>query len=62
VGIEPNLRSLGVSESDLDGIAEVASRITRLTGNNPRSVDAPSLREVLEGAMDFRPPLMNSGS
>jgi alcohol dehydrogenase len=62
VGIEPNLRSLGVSESDLDGIAEVASRITRLTGNNPRRVDAPSLREVLEGAMDFRPPLMNSGS
>jgi alcohol dehydrogenase len=62
VGIEPNLRSLGVSESDLDGIAEVASRITRLTGNNPRRVDAPSLREVLEGAMDFRSPLMNSGS
>jgi alcohol dehydrogenase class IV len=58
VGIEPNLRSLGVSESDLDQIAEAASRITRLTGNNPRPVEIAGLREVLYGALDYRPPTM----
>jgi alcohol dehydrogenase class IV len=60
VGIEPNLRSLGVKESDLEGIAQVASHITRLTGNNPRPVDSAGLREVLEGALDYRPPMMRT--
>ena len=55
VGITPNLASLGVVESDLEPIALSASRITRLTGNNPRPVDAAALLEVLRDALDFEP-------
>jgi len=62
VGIEPNLRSLGVTGSDLDSIAALASRIDRLTANNPRPVDQSGLREVLNDALDYRPPLMRSAS
>jgi alcohol dehydrogenase class IV len=55
VGITPNLRSLGVVESDLVAIATAASGITRLTSNNPRPVDVAALLEVLEGALDYVP-------
>jgi alcohol dehydrogenase class IV len=55
VGITPNLRSLGVSEDDLPSLASAGSRITRLTGNNPRPIDEAALLEVLSGALDFEP-------
>jgi alcohol dehydrogenase len=55
VGITPNLRSLGVNETDLDSLASAALGITRLLNNNPRPMDHDSLVEVLKGALDFVP-------
>jgi len=36
-------------------MATAASRITRLTDNNPRPVDEAALMEVLIDALDFSP-------
>jgi alcohol dehydrogenase len=60
VGITPNLRSLGVVEADLQAIALSASRITRLTANNPRSLDEAALLEVLRDALDFAPRVVQT--
>ncbi len=55
VGITPNLRSIGVNESDLDSLAVAALGITRLLSNNPRPLDHAALLQVLEGALDYLP-------
>lgn len=55
VGITPNLRSIGVNESDLDSLASAALGISRLVSNNPRPPDHAALVEVLEGALDYLP-------
>ena len=55
VGITPNLTSIGISSSQLSGIANAASGITRLTLNNPRLVGEDGLLAVLEDALDFLP-------
>lgn len=53
VGITPNLRSIGLSESDLQPAAAEAALITRLLQNNPRPLDEQALLEVLRGALDY---------
>jgi alcohol dehydrogenase len=53
--ITPNVRSLGVTEADLAPMAAAASRITRLTQNNPRPVDQDALLHILRAALDFTP-------
>jgi alcohol dehydrogenase class IV len=55
VGITPNLRSIGVDDTQLSDIAEAAVGITRLTSNNPRPVDQGVLQSVLEYALDYIP-------
>ncbi len=55
VGITPNLRSIGVNETDLDSLASAALGITRLLNNNPRPMDHEALVDVLRGALDFVP-------
>lgn len=51
VGIAPGLGSIGVREEDLPAMAAAASQITRLTLNNPRSVDEAALLAILQDAM-----------
>lgn len=51
VGIVPGLTSLGVSEADLPAMANAASKIVRLTANNPRPVDEEALLSVLKDAL-----------
>jgi alcohol dehydrogenase class IV len=55
VGITPNLRSIGVDDSQLPDIASAAVGITRLTGNNPSPVSQATLLAVLGDALDFTP-------
>jgi|ERR1700722_5627153 len=55
VGIDPNLRSLGVDDDDLAPMAAAAGRIKRLVSNNPRPVDIDGLQEVLRAALDYVP-------
>jgi alcohol dehydrogenase class IV len=55
VGITPDLRYLGVEESDIDSLAAAAVRITRLVSNNPRAADEPALAGVLRDALDYQP-------
>jgi alcohol dehydrogenase len=56
VGITPNLRSIGVDDAQLGGIAAAAAGITRLTLNNPRPIDQDGLLSVLRDALDYAPP------
>jgi alcohol dehydrogenase len=55
VGITPNLRSIGVNDSQLGGIAAAAVGITRLTGNSPSPVSEAVLLAVLRDALDYAP-------
>jgi len=55
IGITPGLDSIGVVEADLPEMAVAAARITRLTDNNPRPVDADALLEVLHDALHDGP-------
>jgi alcohol dehydrogenase len=55
VGLTPNLRSIGVGEQDLAPMAASASRITRLTENNPQPIDEAGLLAVLQDALDYEP-------
>jgi alcohol dehydrogenase class IV len=55
VGINPNLRSLGVDDADLTPMAVAAGRIKRLVNNNPRPADNDALLEVLRAALDYVP-------
>lgn len=51
VGIPQSLKDLGVKPDDLDAIAEQAARGTRLVENNPRKLDVPAIRSILDAAM-----------
>jgi alcohol dehydrogenase len=50
-GIAPGLEALGVTEANLPEMAAAAAGIRRLADNNPRSVDADALLEVLRTAL-----------
>lgn len=49
-GIETRLRQVGVSESDLDRLADDAMLQTRLLGNNPREVTRTDARAIYAAA------------
>jgi alcohol dehydrogenase class IV len=49
-GIETTLRQVGVSENDLDRLADDAMLQTRLLGNNPRDVTRADARAIYAAA------------
>jgi alcohol dehydrogenase class IV len=51
VGIETRLRQVGISESDLDRLADDAMLQTRLLGNNPRAVSRSDARAIYAAAL-----------
>lgn len=50
VGIPQRLRDLNIPESALDGLAEAASKVTRLLDNNPRRVTLPDIKALYRAA------------
>jgi alcohol dehydrogenase class IV len=44
--IPSNMSVFGVTEGDLDFLAEAASKVTRLLGNNPKKMSVEDIREV----------------
>jgi alcohol dehydrogenase class IV len=46
LGIPDNLKSLGIQASDLDGLVDGASKVTRLLDNNPRSMTRDDMRQI----------------
>jgi alcohol dehydrogenase class IV len=44
--IPTNLGAFGVTEEDLDSLAQAASKVTRLLGNNPKEMSVEDIREV----------------
>jgi alcohol dehydrogenase len=51
LGFVPGLTSIGISSADIGPMARIASKITRLTGNNPTPVSASDLENVLSRAL-----------
>jgi len=51
VGIETRLRQVGISESDLDRLADDAMLQTRLLTNNPREVSRADARAIYAAAL-----------
>lgn len=51
VGIETRLRQVGITESDLDRLADDAMLQTRLLGNNPREVKRNDARAIYAAAL-----------
>jgi alcohol dehydrogenase class IV len=49
-GIETRLRQLGITEKDLDRLADDAMLQTRLLGNNPRTVTRADARAIYDAA------------
>ncbi|MFL6671793.1 MAG: iron-containing alcohol dehydrogenase, partial [Massilia sp.] len=49
--IETRLRQVGVSEADLDRMADDAMLQTRLLGNNPRDVTREDARAIYAAAL-----------
>lgn len=50
IGIPPDIRSLGLAENKLDWTAEQALAATRLVKNNPRPLDAQSMKRLVQAA------------
>ena len=50
-GIEPGMRALGVTEADLDRMADDAMLQTRLLVNNPRELTRNDARSIYEAAL-----------
>lgn len=50
IGIPKSIAALGVTEDQLDGIADTAMRIDRLIKNNPRKLDAAGMTQVVRAA------------
>ncbi|MEW6718835.1 MAG: iron-containing alcohol dehydrogenase [Thermodesulfobacteriota bacterium] len=46
LGIRCRLGDLGMTEADLEGLAEAASKVTRLLDNNPRPLSKADMREI----------------
>ena len=52
IGIAPTLAALGLAADQLDWTAEQAIGIQRLIKNNPRPIDAPGMRRLVQAAYD----------
>ncbi|MBZ9938396.1 iron-containing alcohol dehydrogenase [Mesorhizobium sp. BR1-1-16] len=52
IGITPTLAGLGLAADKLDWTAEQALGIGRLIKNNPRSLDLPAMRRLVQAAYD----------
>lgn len=50
-GIARTLRAVGITEADLDGLADAAMLQTRLLGNNPRDVSRADARAIYAAAL-----------
>ena len=50
-GIETTLRQVGITEADLDRLADDAMKQTRLLGNNPRELDWSDARAIYAAAL-----------
>jgi alcohol dehydrogenase class IV len=46
LGIPDNLKSLGIQASDLEGLVDGASKVTRLLDNNPRAMTRDDMRQI----------------
>jgi alcohol dehydrogenase class IV len=44
--IRSGLKERGVTEADVDGMAEAASKVTRLLDNNPKPMTKSDMREI----------------
>lgn len=51
LGLEPGLRGVGISEGDIDKLAEDAMNQTRLLVNNPRDVALSDARAIYQAAL-----------
>ncbi len=51
LGIVPSLRDKGIPESDLDGLVDGASKVTRLLDNNPRPMTRADMRAIYQRLM-----------
>jgi alcohol dehydrogenase len=51
LGIKSTLRDKGVTDSDLDGLVEGASKVTRLLDNNPRPMSRSDMRAIYQRLM-----------
>ncbi len=50
-GIETSLRQVGITEADLDRLADDAMKQTRLLGNNPRELNWNDARAIYAAAL-----------
>jgi alcohol dehydrogenase class IV len=57
IGLPSSLRDLGVSESEIARLAELALGVTRLIDNNPVALDRDSVEAVLRAAWAGREPV-----
>jgi alcohol dehydrogenase class IV len=51
VGIATTLRQVGITENDLDRLADDAMLQTRLLGNNPRELTREDARAIYRAAL-----------
>jgi alcohol dehydrogenase len=51
LGIKSTLRDKGVTDADLDGLVEGASKVTRLLDNNPRPMSRSDMRAIYQRLM-----------
>jgi alcohol dehydrogenase class IV len=51
-GLPASLSELGVTEADLDTMAEAAVQVTRLLNNNPRPIGVSDAREIYRRALE----------
>jgi alcohol dehydrogenase len=51
LGIKSTLRDKGVTDADLDGLVEGASKVTRLLDNNPRPMSKTDMRAIYRRLM-----------
>lgn len=51
IGIPPTLREIAVSEGDLDALSTLSMNAARLVENNPVTVNAGNIRDVLASAL-----------
>ena len=48
LGICANLKDRGITESDLDGMVDSASKVTRLLNNNPKAMNKNDIRGIYQ--------------
>lgn len=48
LGIRSDLKAVGVTEADLDGLVDGAAKVTRLLDNNPRTMSRADMRAIYQ--------------